>query len=199
MLHKVESIKESMYPEGSVQAWPAVKLKQRGFSFVELMMVVIILGIVAVAAMPNFSSTNEKKLDNAANEVASALRFAQSEAIRTKISHGIDIDTTNDRIRVYRLPATTPVYDVYHPVDKKLYDLQLKTDAYISGVDVIGVSFVFGAYTSTANLDFSADGFPKYTSSGTDSMLTTGTLTLSYQGQQRILSIAPMTGRVTIQ
>lgn len=189
-----------MYPDGYHPALLALKSKQKGISYIELMIVVVILGIVAAAAMPNFASTNDQKLDNAANEVASALRFAQSEAVRTKISYGINIDTTNERLRVYSLPATTPIYDIYHPVDKKLYDLQLKTDAYIGGVDVVSASFVFGGSgSSSTNLDFSADGIPKYTSAGTDYMLTTGTLTLAYQGQQRIVSIAPMTGRVTIQ
>ena len=163
------------------------------------MVVVVILGIVAAAVMPDFTSTNDIKLDNAANEIALALRFAQSEAIKTKIPHGIDIDTTNDRLRVYRLPATAPVYDVYHPVDKKLYDLQLKTDATIGDVDVLSASFVFGTYTSSTTLEFSADGVPKYTSAGADAMLTSGAITLGLQGQQREIRIAPMTGRVTIQ
>lgn len=188
------------YSAGCYLAFLPKHLKQKGISYIELMIVVVILGIVAAAAMPNFSSTNEKKLDNAANEVASALRFAQSEATKTKISYGISIDLANDRIRVYRLPATTAVYDVYHPIDKKLYDLQLKTDTYTEGVDLVSASFVFGgSYSSSTNLDFSAEGIPKYTSGGTDSMLTTGSLTLSYQSQQRVISIAPMTGRMTIQ
>jgi prepilin-type N-terminal cleavage/methylation domain-containing protein len=173
---------------------------QYGLSYIEMVIVVIILGIVAAAAMPDLSSTNGTKLDNASNEITSAISFAQSEAIRTKISYGVSIDVANDRIRVYRLPSSTAVYDVYHPIDKKLYDLQLKTDAYSQGVDLISTSFVFGgSYSSATNLDFSTDGIPKYTSGGTDYMLTTGSLTLSYQSQQRVIKIAPMTGRVTIE
>ena len=189
-----------MHSEDIHQNLLAIKFKQKGISYIEIMIVVVILGIVAAAAMPNFSSTNEKKLDTAANEVATAIRFAQSEAIRTKTSYGISIDVANERLRVYRSPSTTAVYDVYHPVDKKLYDLQLKTDAYTDGVDVVSVSFVFGSsYSSSTNLDFSAEGVPKYTSAGTDYMLTMGSLTLAYQGQQRMITIAPMTGRVTVQ
>jgi Tfp pilus assembly protein FimT len=173
---------------------------QKGISYLELIIVVVILGIVAAAAMPNLSSTDPKKLDNAANEVAEAIRFARAEAIRTKVPRGINTDATNDRIRVYSLPVSTPTYDIYHPIDKKLYDLQLKTDAYVGGVDLVSASFAFtGSYSSSTNLDFSTGGYPKYTSVGNDYMLTSGAITLSYRGQQRIISIAPMTGRVTIQ
>jgi Tfp pilus assembly protein FimT len=173
---------------------------QYGLSYIELVIIVIILGVVAAAAIPNLSSTDPKKLDDAANEVAAAIRFARSEAIRSKVSRGINTDATNDRIRVYSLPVATPTFDIYHPIDKKLYDIQLKTDAFVGRVDLVSASFAFaGAASSSTNLDFSAEGIPKVTSAGTDYMLTSGTITLSYRGLQRVISIAPMTGRVTVQ
>jgi Tfp pilus assembly protein FimT len=173
---------------------------QHGLSYIEIVLVVIILGVVATSAMPMLSSNDLAKLDNAANEVASAIRFAQTEAIRTKSSYGINTDTTNERLRVYRLSGTTPTYNIYHPIDKKLYDIQMKTDSYVAGVNLVSASFVFsGASTSTAYLDFSAEGNPKVTSAGVDYLLTSGAITLSFSNQQRVISIAPMTGRVTIQ
>jgi Tfp pilus assembly protein FimT len=173
---------------------------QYGLSYIELVIIVIILGVVAAATIPNLSSTDPKKLDDAANEVAAAIRFARTEAIRSKVSRGINTDATNERIRVYSLPAATPTFDIYHPIDKKLYDIQLKTDSYVAGVDLVSASFAFsGAASSSTNLDFSAEGTPKVTSAGTDYMLSSGTITLSYRGQQRVISIAPMTGRVTVQ
>jgi hypothetical protein len=76
----------------------------------------------------------------------------------------------------------------------------MKTDSYVAGVDLVSASFVFsGASTSSTYLDFSAEGSPKVTSAGVDYMLTSGTVTLSFRSQQRVISIAPMTGRVTIQ
>lgn len=179
---------------------PTNRQNLQGFSLLEMVIVVLILSIIAAIAIPHLSSTDPKKLDNAANEVAVAIRFAQAEAIRSKIPRGIYTDATNERIRVYSLSAATPTFDIYHPTDKKLYDIQLKTDAFVGGVDLVSASFVFaGAASSSTNLDFSADGIPKVTSAGADYMLTSGTITLSYRSQQRILSIAPMTGRVVVQ
>jgi prepilin-type N-terminal cleavage/methylation domain-containing protein len=172
----------------------------QGFSFIELMIIIIILGIIAAVAIPNFSSSDPAKLDNAANEVKAAILFAQAEAIRTKIPYGIIIDAANDRLRVYSLPAATPVYNVYHPIDKKLYDLQLKTDAYISGVDLISAAFSFaGSFSSSTNLEFNSDGYPKFTSGGADYLLTSSSIILSYHDKQSTVVVAPITGRVTVQ
>ena len=163
--------------------------------------VVLILSIIAAVAIPNLATTNPVKLDIAAKEIATAIRFAQAEAMRTKTSYGINTDTTNEQIRVYRLSSFTPVFDVYHPVDKKLYDIQLKTHRFAAGVDLVSANFTFtGGFSSSTYLGFNTDGYPKYSVLfGGDHMLTSGTITLSYAGRQRIVSIAPMTGRVTIQ
>ncbi len=176
------------------------RVNQLGFSLLEMSVVVLILSTIAAIAMPNLSSTDTIKLDTAAEVVAKAIRFARAETIRTKISRGIFTDATNERIRVYSLPGSSPVYDIYHPIDKKLYDIQLKSDAFVAGVNLVGASFAFtGTTTSSTNLEFNAEGNPKITNSGTDYLLSAGTITLSYQGQQLTISIAPVTGRVTVQ
>lgn len=174
--------------------------QQGGYTLLEIGLVVAIVGIVTAVAIPSFNNTDSHKLDVAADEIARAIRFARDEAKRTGVAHGIQTISTDEQIRVYRLPVTTPIFDVRHPISKKLYDIQLNTDAHVSGVDLLSASYTFnGAATSSTSFDFSADGMPKTTSGGTDFMLNTGTITLSYGGQQKVISIAPMTGRVTLQ
>lgn len=180
---------------------PSCSPNHQGFSLLEMTIVVLILSIMAAVAIPNIAATDPVKLDIAAKEIATAIRFAQAESIRTQTLYGINTDATNDRIRVYSFPGLMPVYDVYHPVDKKLYDIQLKTHPFAAGVDLVSANFAFaGSYSSSTYLGFNTDGYPKYSVLfGGDHMLTSGTITLSYRGQQRIVSISPMTGRVTIQ
>jgi prepilin-type N-terminal cleavage/methylation domain-containing protein len=173
-------------------------MRQTGFTVLELVIVVIILGIVAVVAMPQLSSSDFNRLDIAASEIADAADFARTEALRTKSVYGIDVNAANDQIRVYSKPAGTAVYAVYHPIDKKLYDIQLKANTQTVGVDLVSASFTFSNSTNSTLLDFNSDGMPKYTAT-TDYMLSSGAITLSYNGQTRKVIIAPMTGRVTIQ
>jgi len=54
----------------------------RGFTLLETLVVVVLIGIVALAAVPLLSSQNPTKLDVAAAEVGNALRFALSEVER---------------------------------------------------------------------------------------------------------------------
>ncbi len=175
-------------------------MNNQGHTLLEIILVIAILGIVAVGVIPDLSSGSPIKLDLAAEEVAEAARFARAEAIRTGTPHGINTSISNDRVRVYSLPALVPSYDVRHPIDKKLYDIQFTSDSPMAGVDLVSAIFNFdGTSSSSSNLDFSSDGIPKYTSAGADYMLISATITLSYGNDQRLISIAPMTGRVSIQ
>ena len=54
----------------------------RGFTLLETLVAVVLIGIVALAAIPLLSSQNPTKLDVAAAEVGNALRFASSEVER---------------------------------------------------------------------------------------------------------------------
>jgi len=190
---------------GSLRApsrcYAGFKKASQGISLLEMSLAVLVLSIIAAVAIPNLAANDPVKLDIAAKEIAAAIRFAQSEARRTKSLYGIDTDATNERVRVYRLPGLLPVYDVYHPVDKKLYDINLKTHPFAAGVDLVSANFSFsGGLSSSTYLGFNSEGYPKYSApSGNDAMLTGGTIILGYGGEQRIINISPMTGRVTVQ
>lgn len=71
----------------------------RGFSLTEILVVVAIIGLIAPAAQGSLSNSFGRKLDPAANEVASALRLAGSEAIRAGTVRNVSACTTSQRAR----------------------------------------------------------------------------------------------------
>jgi prepilin-type N-terminal cleavage/methylation domain-containing protein len=176
--------------------------RHNGFTLLEIMIVAAILGIVALAAVPSFVSTSdgEAKLDLAAAEVASAIRFARGETMRTGTVHGAKVTVSNDKVRVFRLDGgSSRVFDVRHPVDKKLYDVRLSTGTFTSGVDVAVSDFRFGgSATPHEAVGFDASGAP-VRDQDVSAIMDSGQVQLTAGAESRTVTVAPVTGRVTIQ
>lgn len=175
--------------------------KQQGLTLLEMTIVITIITLSAAVALPQLSTTDTYPLDTAARELAEAIRFTRAESIRTGIPHGIYISSFTDTAKVYSNPSGTPTYDVYHPVDKKLYTLNFKTDAATTHVYLLSYSIYYtGVFGLRPYIGFSSHGIPKYYEFGSDHMLNgDATITLSYASHTRNVLVSPMTGRVTIQ
>ncbi|MGI9234038.1 MAG: pilus assembly FimT family protein [Woeseiaceae bacterium] len=180
---------------------------ERGYTLLELVIVVAILGIIAAIAVPSMSSNSNAKLRLAAENVANAIRFARSEALRTGDGHGLTISQVTQEVTVKKYDLTTaPISELYtltHPIDKQPYDFNVNTRATTQGVTISNTQDVFN-YTGLGgrrSLIFDANGTPKWIvgSGPTTYLLSDGNIELSYGNQQRVVSVAPITGRVTVQ
>ncbi|TNC96188.1 MAG: hypothetical protein FD121_1198 [Gallionellaceae bacterium] len=69
------------------------KRNQRGFTLVELITVMVIVGIMAVAVLPRFFTVSEFEDRGSADQVKSMLRFAQKTAIAQHRNISVDIST----------------------------------------------------------------------------------------------------------
>ena len=113
---------------------------QRGWTLFELMVVTVIVGVSAAIMVPSATGQDDQRVALAAEQVASALMFARDESIRTSAPHGVNIEDGANRIRVFRADMgstpLTPIYDVYHPVSKGLWDVDLDTHDLARGVNI---------------------------------------------------------------
>jgi prepilin-type N-terminal cleavage/methylation domain-containing protein len=177
--------------------------QENGYTLIEMLIVVSLLALIAAVAAPAFQSNDEAALDRAATEVARALRFAHAEAIRTGQSYGVIADFSGQSLKVYRLDDTVspPVvnYDVYDPQTKQLYDLRFNTGLLDAAITQIYFKFKGFLFPQTYLGFAGGTGVPKYNSSGTVYMLESAYIRLGLDGMTRTISMAPMTGRVTIQ
>lgn len=175
---------------------------EHGFSLVELLIVVTILGIVATVAVPDISTTNASRLGLAAEEIANAMRFARSESIRSGAPRAFIQQSAEKRIRVFRpdtsLSPWSPVYDVYHPLSKQLYDISLAEHSFAAVNTVVDNAVYQGSCNSPNNVYFDNVGTARCTDPETillkqyDVTLTLGKLT-------RVVTLNGITGRVSVQ
>ena len=176
--------------------------EQRGYTLVELVIVVTVLALIAAIAVPSLSSMPQKDLDLAADEFAAAMRFARSESIRTGEPYGFRRQSGPKRIRVFRLdqgtsPATL-VYDVYHPIDKQLYDIDLNLQA-LANADLLNRTAVFrGACNQEGNIYFDGNGTPWCADPGT-TLVESFEVDLTSGVNNLTVTLDAITGRVTVQ
>ena len=180
---------------------------QAGFSLLELSIVVLILGIMAIVVIPDSAPTNQQKLDLAANQIAQALRFAHSEALRTGLHHGVTISQVTQTITVKKWDMTTDPVSTelipYHPVNKQSFVFDADTMSLAPGVSIINSSDIFNYLTigRRRSLIFDPKGVPAWVLGSDDSVyrLLDAVIQLSDGRDQRNVAVAPLTGRVTVQ
>jgi len=176
-------------------------MKPRGFTLVETLVVMFILGIITSVVLPELSSRNSYELDLASRNLTDAIRFAREETIRTGVVHGLDYTQASDLLQVYRVDSGgTHQYDVYHPVDKQLLWLDYSATGNQAPVKLLSVTLRYGGNLTDRNaLEFDTYGTPRYLNGTGYEMLDTGEFKLSDGTQNRKIIVSSMTGRVTIQ
>ena len=66
------------------------KLRQRGFTFIEVIVVVGILGMILAALYPNIRNTLETRgIENSARSILTTMQRAKFQAVKTKLNHRV--------------------------------------------------------------------------------------------------------------
>lgn len=175
---------------------------QRGYTFIEMVMVVALVAIFAVIAVPSMTSANHEKLKLAGSNIADAVRFAREESRRTHIIYGVAVDTANNQLRVFQLDETPDpnlkVFDVYQPISKHLYTVQLNAPPY-SGVEISSLTGqMVGTCDETGNIAFDAMGVVRCIDP-LNTRMTDAKITLSLGGLTLDVLVDSYTGRVLVQ
>ena len=171
-----------------------------GFTIVELLMVVLILGIVAMAGMPTLVSGLEGyRLSAAVTEIVTAIEYAQLTAMTAGGNTRITIDSSNNTILVEKfepgqslLGAETELDDTVveggsyvtmgNPINKGTdYQVSLASEDRSSGVNITTSTFGAGDFIIFDALGAPSDG---------------GTVTLSLGSRQATLTVDSLTGKV---
>jgi len=176
---------------------PTILYPQLGFSLLDLVMVMVILGILGTVAVPQFHSMmGARRLNAASGELVSALQYARNLAVKYQRPFGLRANVAGDWFRVYddqyRTDAS-PHHDfvppveafgvVLNPLDKTWYIIDYDTMDTYNGVGIISAP-------AGNTVCFYPDGH----SSSSDS-----TFVLGDSGVQRTITVNGTTGRIDVQ
>ena len=174
-------------------------LCQKGYTLIEVLVVVAVLSVAAMVAVPSFSSSDARYLDIAATEFADTLRFARSEAIRTGLAHGVNLDNSDTRFRVYRYNGTVD-YSVYHPIDRQPFQIDFGTLRNPVTISSKAIKFEDLSVNFQSNISFAAGtGIPGSSSAGSNKLLEYANFVLEYGDHQHTVTLSAIGGQVTVQ
>ena len=166
---------------------------KRGFTLIEIIMVVVILGIAAFMAIPTVSSAADIQVRAAGNRIAADIDYAKSMAITHQRAYTVVFDPANESYDIRVEPAgSSDVID--HPVNPGAYVIDFSTESSLDRVDLVDADF---DSDSDHAITFDYLGSP-YSGMDTSSPLNSGQITLTADNFTLVVNVEPVTGYVTV-
>ena len=167
------------YSSAGLRSEIAVRRLWRGFTIIEILIVVVILAIAALTAIPMLSSAGSVQVRSVANMIAADLEYAKSLAITKGQNYRVVFDTSSESYRIADQTGTT----ISHPV-KKGFDYVIDLDSEgLERVDITGADFA-----GAQQVEFDYLGSPD----------NGGTVTLAGDSTTMTINVEPVTGFITV-
>jgi prepilin-type N-terminal cleavage/methylation domain-containing protein len=171
---------------------PTPRHHRPGYSLIEIVTVVAVLGIVSAIAIPQFGSTDDLAMLASAREITADLQYAQSRAIATGKTHFVDFDGFNH----YRLTdAMTPSpHVILQPTLGTPYEVgfSIRTPQHPMPAEI--------NFDGATTLAFDPTGMPYTWSPATASLspFVHGSIKLTDGKSTLTITVEPLTGAVNI-
>jgi len=166
---------------------PFFAARAGGFTIIEVLIVVVIIGVAAAIAVPMMSSAGSMQLRAAASMVAADMEYAKSMAISRGQFYAVVFNATADS---YEIQDASGVV-IAHPVKKGFdYEIDFRNDGRVDRVDLVSASF-----NATATVKFDYLGSPY---DGGNNALNSGLVTLQAGSATKTVSVEPVTGFISV-
>ncbi len=157
--------------------------RRAGYTLVEVLIVVTILGIVSAVVVPNMLTAGTLGVQAAARMTVADILFAQNDAIAQQNIRKVVFDPDNERYTL--TDENDNVLSVaWKNGSANNYEVDFTTDDRFQGVVIVSADFA-----GSSTLEFDALGGPT----------NGGTVVIEFQGRQYRVTVASFTGRVTVE
>lgn len=152
-----------------------------GFTLVEIVIVIVVIGIAALLAIPMMSSAASLQIRSAANMLAADLEYAKSMAISRGQNYSVVFDKDTDSYKIVDPLGNT----IEHPVKKGFdYVVSFQNESRLNRVDITSADF-----GGTQTVTFDCLGSP--VGSG-------GSVVLQADSTTKTITVEPVTGFISI-
>lgn len=170
--------------------------RQHGFTLIEILVVVVILGIASAVILPSISSRDDLKVAAAARIVMSDLIYAQNRAITTGQLCYIQFDKTNGKYTL--MSGMSPAVTLEHPINHTNY---VQTFGSSGSPGLTYITLTDASFDGKLTLAFDELGSPRAydAGAGTSAAMSSGTVKLTCGQNSLSITIEPYTGEISIQ
>jgi len=167
------------YPGGDSRC--KLRGTRRGFTAIELLVVVVIMAIAALTVVPMMTSASGMQLRSAANMIMADLEYAKSMAISRGQNYSVVFDESAESYSIEDQDSVV----IPHPVKKGFdYIVDFQNDSRLNRVNITDADF-----DSASSVQFDCLGSPD---SG-------GTISLQAGGTTMIVRVEPITGYIRVE
>lgn len=167
-----------------------------GFTFIEILVVVLILGIASAIILPQISSRNDLDTASAARTVMADLLYAQNRAIATQQSHYVVFNVAGQSYSLYS-GSSGPTTLLTHPINGNSYVMTFGP----AGANNISSNVTLGSvsFNGQNTIAFNELGVPYGYNSGSSVPLSQpGTIVLNCGSYSLTISVTQDTGEITV-
>lgn len=157
----------------------------RAFTLVELMVVVVLMGIVAVTAIPAMGNVRSMREGAARDDVARLLEVTKARALAIGSPCGLQINVTDSTLTIVQLDDASAITSVIDPLTSRARSLDMPAtypdvtiDSMVNGDGSSGSGVIWFDYEATPHTRSLAGVFDSYNAEAATIELSSGQLVL---------------------
>jgi prepilin-type N-terminal cleavage/methylation domain-containing protein len=175
---------------------PTVGIR-RGFTLIEILVVVVILGFASAIILPQIGSRDDLKAAAAARVIIADLTYAQNRAISTQQTQYVRFELDKNP-QVYSLgPSTVLTQFTQNPISKDNYIRTFGAGG-TPGLEEVSLVDASTSFDGAKILAFDALGQPWSVSADATALLSSGQIVVQCGKEKLTLTVEPFTGEITI-